>query len=72
MVARSPKNGVWDYADGLIKVDTVGDVGSIERRPVKGDSIALLQHSSGTTSRKKGIALSHRAILSIEAYTGAL
>ena len=28
-----------------------------------GDAVALLQHSSGTTGTKKGVALSHRAIL---------
>jgi fatty-acyl-CoA synthase len=37
------------------------------------DSIALLQHSSGTTSLKKGVMLSHRAISSqVAAYASAL
>lgn len=37
------------------------------------DDVAVLQHSSGTTSLKKGVALSHRAILAqAEAYAGVL
>jgi acyl-CoA synthetase (AMP-forming)/AMP-acid ligase II len=40
--------------------------------PVTGEP-ALLQHSSGTTGLKKGVALSHRAVLAqIEAYGAAL
>lgn len=42
-------------------------------RPPSPDSIALLQHSSGTTGQKKGVALSYRAILSqIESYKAAV
>ena len=38
-------------------------------KPVDPGQIALLQHSSGTTGLKKGMALSHRAILNqIRAY----
>lgn len=37
------------------------------------DSIALLQHSSGTTGLQKGVALSHLAVLNqIEAYRAAI
>jgi len=37
------------------------------------DSIALLQHSSGTTGLKKGVALTHRAVLrQIDAYAKRL
>lgn len=37
------------------------------------DDIALLQHSSGTTALKKGVALSHRAILAqVDAYAAAI
>jgi acyl-CoA synthetase (AMP-forming)/AMP-acid ligase II len=37
------------------------------------DSVACLQHSSGTTSLKKGVMLTHRAILDeVEAYAEAL
>ncbi|MDQ7034629.1 MAG: AMP-binding protein [Anaerolineae bacterium] len=37
------------------------------------DSIAFLQHSSGTTGLQKGVALSHRAVLNqLSAYSDAL
>ncbi len=37
------------------------------------DAIALLQHSSGTTGLKKGVALSHAAVLrQVASYAGAL
>jgi fatty-acyl-CoA synthase len=40
---------------------------------VSPDSILLLQHSSGSTGLKKGVALSHRAVLSqVEDYAGSL
>jgi len=42
-------------------------------KPVDPDQIALLQHSSGTTGLKKGMALTHRAILNqVRAYAGAI
>jgi acyl-CoA synthetase (AMP-forming)/AMP-acid ligase II len=37
------------------------------------DGVALLQHSSGTTQLKKGVQLTHRAILAqVKSYSGAL
>jgi acyl-CoA synthetase (AMP-forming)/AMP-acid ligase II len=37
------------------------------------DDVALLQHSSGTTALKKGVALSHRAILAqVDSYAAAI
>ena len=41
--------------------------------PVAEDAVALLQHSSGTTGLKKGVALSYRAIVDqIESYASAI
>ena len=41
--------------------------------PLDGDCAALLQHSSGTTSLKKGVILSHRTILrQVAAYSASL
>ena len=56
------------------------DVDAVEKadkpfkyHPVDLDQVALLQHSSGTTGLKKGMALSHRAILNqVRAYSGAI
>jgi acyl-CoA synthetase (AMP-forming)/AMP-acid ligase II len=58
---------------------TVASQVRVERRPRVWDhvsnptDIACLQHSSGTTSLKKGVALTHAAILQqVEAYTAYL
>ena len=49
------------------------DTASLEGLRASPDSLALLQHSSGTTGLQKGVALSHRAILrQLAAYTPAL
>jgi acyl-CoA synthetase (AMP-forming)/AMP-acid ligase II len=46
---------------------------TFETREVSPDSIALLQHSSGTTGLQKGVALSHRAVLKqIDAYAKSI
>ena len=49
------------------------DTASLEGLRASPDSLALLQHSSGTTGLQKGVALSHRAILrQLAGYTPAL
>ncbi|MBC8337232.1 MAG: AMP-binding protein [Rhodospirillales bacterium] len=63
-------------SDGVafLDVDSV-DASSVNRSFPSMDpgGIALLQHSSGTTGLKKGMALSHQAILNqVHAYTGVL
>jgi len=45
----------------------------VERRCPDAGDLALLQHSSGTTGLKKGVALSHRAVLSqVDRYAAAI
>lgn len=61
----------------VIDADTVlaGPVPAISRDwgHEDGEAIAFLQHSSGTTGLKKGVALSHRAVLSqIDRYAAAI
>lgn len=47
--------------------------GPLQTPDIPEDAIALLQHSSGTTGLKKGVALSHRAIAAqVESYADAL
>ena len=60
-------------------VDTEVDFGScgtpdfIDPYPASSDDVACLQHSSGTTGLKKGVMLSHRAILAhVNAYRSAI
>jgi len=61
-------------SSGILTIDAVGD----NHRPLPASSgnrrqTALLQHSSGTTSLKKGVALSHLAILrQVHAYSCSL
>ena len=50
-----------------------GDPGAWEGASRTSESIALLQHSSGTTGLQKGVALSHRAVVNqLGAYAPAL
>ncbi|WP_175414880.1 AMP-binding protein [Nibricoccus aquaticus] len=60
----------------LLAIEDVAQVSSsvpVPIPPITDESVALLQHSSGTTGLKKGVALSHRAILrQIEVYSSAL
>jgi acyl-CoA synthetase (AMP-forming)/AMP-acid ligase II len=45
----------------------------IDPVPLSPDDVAVLQHSSGTTGMKKGVALSHRAVLNqLRNYASAL
>lgn len=50
-------------ATRLILADDVPDTAAIPNALVSSDDIALLQHSSGSTGLKKGVALSHRSVL---------
>jgi acyl-CoA synthetase (AMP-forming)/AMP-acid ligase II len=63
---------------GAVVIVTPDDVAAVSAgaprwRPAAGAGIALLQHSSGTTSLKKGVCLSHAAIeRQLAAYADAL
>lgn len=49
------------------------DFNSLPGMGYPSDSVALLQHSSGTTGLQKGVALSHTAVLNqLDAYSAAL
>ncbi|MBN1311517.1 MAG: AMP-binding protein [Anaerolineae bacterium] len=49
------------------------DTVSVSTDRITGESIAFLQHSSGTTGLQKGVALSHRSVLNqVEAYSRAI
>jgi fatty-acyl-CoA synthase len=57
----------------VVPASRAGTVVPLELAPPPGDAVALLQHSSGTTGLKKGVALSYAAIAAqIDAYAGAL
>lgn len=66
--------GLVDGRTRFIDVDTVKAASeAFIPRSVDPGQTALLQHSSGTTSLKKGVALSHEAILSqVRAYAQTL
>ncbi len=58
---------------GILTIDAVGEDHSALPEGADPDAVALLQHSSGTTSLKKGVALSHHAIRrQVESYTRRL
>ncbi|MBF0308027.1 MAG: AMP-binding protein [Magnetococcales bacterium] len=62
-----------DFRHGTVLTPDPGDDESPINRATDPEAIALLQHSSGTTGLKKGVALSHRAILrQIDCYAAAL
>lgn len=69
------KSGFSDDAWSIIRLSDASKNIKATRRSTKrsANDVAVLQHSSGTTSLKKGVALSHRAIFAqAEAYAKAL
>ncbi len=66
-------HGMADGRTILAIEDLRGGIALAARAEASGADIALLQHSSGTTSLKKGVALSHDAILKqAESYAARL
>ena len=69
---------IFEHGDfALLLSDAVPqEVGSISEEPASAgaaEDVVLLQHSSGTTSLKKGVALSNRAVLNqMRAYAPAI
>ena len=64
--AAMTEHGLANHGAAILAVEDVreaGDVVRFDMANIGPDHIALLQHSSGTTSLKKGVALSHGAIL---------
>jgi acyl-CoA synthetase (AMP-forming)/AMP-acid ligase II/acyl carrier protein/pimeloyl-ACP methyl ester carboxylesterase len=68
------EHGLDLAAKAILTIEDVRSVGSHAVMPLlDGDGAALLQHSSGTTSLKKGVILSHRTILrQVAAYSASL
>lgn len=61
-----------EYLDRLLLTDAVAGV-PMTIGEIDPDQVALLQHSSGTTSLKKGVMLTHRTILDqVTTYAGKL
>jgi acyl-CoA synthetase (AMP-forming)/AMP-acid ligase II/acyl carrier protein len=72
--AQMRAQGLADIAIDILTLDRVGAGAIADEAPdVVEDDVAFLQHSSGTTALKKGVALSNRAVLrQIAAYSTRL
>jgi acyl-CoA synthetase (AMP-forming)/AMP-acid ligase II/acyl carrier protein len=71
--AQMHEHGLAAAATSIIDLETVQPAATAPDFAPAETDIALLQHSSGTTALKKGVALSHRAILlQVEAYAARL
>jgi fatty-acyl-CoA synthase len=64
-VARAYQAGMPEFGDRLLVLSDalLGSSSPAAPTPTGGDSIAFLQHSSGTTAHKKGVMLSHRQVI---------
>jgi acyl-CoA synthetase (AMP-forming)/AMP-acid ligase II/acyl carrier protein len=71
--AQMREHGLAGPDSRIIVLDSVRPAGGARFVEPDETDIALLQHSSGTTALKKGVALSHRAILlQVDAYAARL
>jgi len=70
--AKAQTTGLpWRVIDSVSASEIIPD--DFSDPVISPDQIAFLQHSSGTTGLKKGVALSHRAVLrQVESYAAAL
>lgn len=64
-VAEAYKAGMPEFADRLLVLSDalLASRSPTAPTPTRGDSIAFLQHSSGTTAHKKGVMLSHWQVI---------
>ena len=72
---QTARENIADFAlPALVADDAIFEQGThFEPAPSVPDDLACLQHSSGTTNLKKGVMLTHRAILEqVDAYANAI